>query len=47
MRTLLAVLIGLALGLSTTLAFACNDPAYDTHMTPPPQVQLPPQDSQT
>lgn len=47
MRTLVAVLIGLALGLLTTAAYACSDPAYDTLKTPPPQVQLPPQDAQT
>ncbi len=47
MRTLVAVVIGLALGLLTTAAFACNDPAYDTLKTPPPQVQVPPPDAQT
>lgn len=47
MRTLMAVLIGLVLGLATTAAYACNDGAYETLKTPPPQVQLPPQDAQT
>jgi hypothetical protein len=48
MRTLVAVVIGLALGLLATAAHACNDPAYDTLKTPAPQVQTPPPaDSQT
>ena len=47
MLKLVAVVIGVALGLVATAAYACNDPAYDTLKTPAPQVQTPPVDGQT
>jgi xanthine/uracil permease len=47
MLKLMAVVIGLVLGLLATAAYACNDPVDTTVKTPSPQVQLPPPDTQT
>ncbi len=47
MLKLVVVAIGLALGLLATAAYACDDAAYNTVKTPPPQVQVTPPDSQT
>lgn len=44
LRLVAVVIAGLALGLLATAVYACNDSAYNA---PPPQVQVPPPDSQT
>jgi hypothetical protein len=42
LKLVMVVIAGVALGILTTAAFACNDTVYTN---PPPQVQTPPTDN--